>query len=44
MAITFEIIFSNGVCLRHSSRWCVPITFFVRRAHRVVIGAPGITP
>jgi hypothetical protein len=44
MAIIFENYFSRQPCVQHSSHLGIAITFFVRCAHRVVIGEPGITP
>jgi hypothetical protein len=43
MAVIFKNYFSKQRCVRRSSRLCIAITFFVRCAHRVVIGAAGIT-
>jgi hypothetical protein len=43
-AIILKDCFSKWRCVRHRSRLCIAITFFVRCAHCVVIGEPGMTP
>jgi hypothetical protein len=44
MAAIFEIIFSKQPGAHDPSPLRIAITFFARGAHRVVIGASGITP